>query len=116
MERPFSGHGIPQDLNLDSSHIIDDPYYRTINELLDGENIMNTYSCEDTKNLQSKLLYPYLEFFLRNEKNDYYKKLFYSRGIAKNEKGDLKNDLELIDLVKLRTHSDDLRSEGQKKD
>jgi len=115
MERPFSGHGIPEDLNLDSSHITGDPYYKTINELLDGENIMNTYSCEDTKNLQSKLLYPYLEFFLRNENNDYYKKLFYSRGIAKNEKGDLKNDLELIDLVKLRTHSDDLRSEGQKK-
>ena len=34
--------------------------------------------------------------------NDFYKKLFYSRGIAKNEKGHLKNNLGLIDLIKLR--------------
>ena len=115
MKRPFSGFGIPKDLNISSSTVIDDPYYKLLDEILDGENIMNKYSIEDTHKLQSKLLYPYLEFFLRNDKNGYYKKLFFSREISKNEKGELKNDLELIDLIKLRIHSDDLRGEGQKK-
>ena len=30
---------------------------------------------EETKNLQKSLLYPYLQFFIRNDKDDFYKKL-----------------------------------------
>ncbi len=115
MHRPFSGNGIPKELNVNSSQIVNDSYYKLLNEILNGENILNKFSIEDTKKLQKKLLYPYLEFFLRNEKKDFYKKLFYSRGIAKNEKGELKDNLELTDLIKLRIHSDDLRGDGQKK-
>ena len=115
MQRPFSGNGIPKDLNINSSNIKNDSYYKMVNEILERENILDKFSIEDTHKLQSKLLYPYLEFFVRNEKNDFYKKLFYSRGIAKNEKGHLKNNLGLIDLIKLRIHSDDLRGGGQKK-
>ena len=87
MHRPFSGNGIPKELNVNSSQIVNDSYYKLLNEILNGENILNKFSIEDTKKLQKKLLYPYLEFFLRNEKKDFYKKLFYSSGIAKNEKG-----------------------------
>ena len=90
MQRPFSGNGIPKDLNINSSNIKNDSYYKMVNEILERENILDKFSIEDTHKLQSKLLYPYLEFFVRNEKNDFYKKLFYSRGIAKNEKGHLK--------------------------
>ena len=114
MSGPFSGFGISSDLKLDNFLTSKDPYYIEINKILDKENILKKYSSNDTKKLQKKLLYPYLEFFIRNDNNNYYKNLFYNRGLAKNNKGDLNNDLELQDLVKLRVHSDDLRGEGQK--
>ena len=114
MSGPFSGFGISSDLKLDNFLTSKDPYYKEINKILDKENILKKYSSNDTKKLQKKLLYPYLEFFIRNDNNNYYKNLFYNRGLAKNNKGDLNNDLELQDLVKLRVHSDDLRGDGQK--
>ena len=114
MSGPFSGFGISSDLKLDNFLTSKDPYYKEINKILDKENILKKYSSNDTKKLQKKLLYPYLEFFIRNDNNNYYKNLLYNRGLAKNNKGDLKIDLELQDLVKLRVHSDDLRGDGQK--
>ena len=59
------------------------------------------------------LYYIYLEFFVRNDQNEFYKNLFFNRGIAKDQNGTLKDNLDLIDLVKLRVHSDDLRADGQ---
>ncbi len=114
MTGPFAGHGIPTNLNIQRSKLKDDSYFKLLNKVLDGENILNKYSFNDTKKFQEKLLYPYLEFFIRNDNNDYYKKLFFNRGLAKNQKGDLKQNLKLSDLIKLRVHSDDLRGEGQK--
>ena len=52
---PFNGNGIPVDFNLEGSKI-------------------------ETKKLQQSLVYSYLEFFIRNDNNDYYKKLFYNHG------------------------------------
>ena len=92
MQRPFSGNGIPKDLNINSSNIKNDSYYKMVNEILERENILDKFSIEDTHKLQSKLLYPYLEFFVRNEKNDFYKKLFYSGRI----------ETTLVELVRLR--------------
>ena len=76
------------------------------------KNLLNN-SREETKKLQKSLLYPYLEFFIRNDQNEFYKNLFFNRGIAKDKNGTLKDNLDLIDLVKLRVHSDDLRADGQ---
>ena len=114
MTGPFAGHGIPTNLNIQKSKLKDDSYFKLLNKVLDGDNILNNYSFNDTKKFQEKLLYPYLEFFIRNDNNDYYKNLFFNRGLTKNQKGDLKQNLKLSDLIKLRVHSDDLRGEGQK--
>ncbi|MFL2798114.1 MAG: hypothetical protein ACJZ89_00745, partial [Paracoccaceae bacterium] len=115
MDGAFNGFGIPQDLKTEDSTIKNDPYLLKIRNILSQDNIMNTYTREETKNLQQELLYPYLNFFLRNDKKDYYKKLFSSRGLTTDEKGTLKDNLVLSDLIKLRIHSDDLRGDGQEK-
>ena len=93
MTGPFAGHGIPTNLNIQKSKLKDDSYFKLLNKVLDGENILNKYSFNDTKKFQEKLLNPYLEFFIRKDNNDYYKKLFFNRGLAKNQKGDLKQNL-----------------------
>ena len=61
-------------------------------------NSLFTSSLKDTKDLQQSLVYPYLEYFIRNDKNNYYKKLLYNRGLAKDTNGNLKNKLKLVDL------------------
>ena len=111
--KPFNGNGIPSDLNESSSKLYNDEYFKLLKKTLTAKNIVNN-SREETKNLQKSLLYPYLEFFIRNDKDDFYKKLFFNRGIAKDQNGTLYDNLELIDLIKLRVHSDDLRADGQK--
>ena len=113
MNGAFNGFGIPQDLKTEDSTIKNDPYLLKLREILSQENIMNEYTQERTSSLQQELLYPYLNFFLRNDKNDYYKKLFFSRGLTEDENGSLKEGLVLSDLIKLRIHSDDLRGDGQ---
>ena len=71
MDGAFNGFGIPQDLKTEDSTIKNDPYLLKIRNILSQDNIMNTYTREETKNLQQELLYPYLNFFLRNDKKDY---------------------------------------------
>ena len=114
MSGPFSGFGIQSDLQVESFSTSKDPYYQKIKKILSSNNIMESLSIEKTKKLQKELLYPYLEFFIRNDNNNYYKNLFFNRGIAKDNKGNLKSNLDLHDLIKLRIHSDDLRGDGQK--
>ena len=113
MNGAFNGFGIPQDLRTEDSTIKNDPYLLKLRDILSQDNIMNDYTREETLNLQQELLYPYLNFFLRNDKNNYYKNLFFSRGLTKDEDGSLKDGLVLSDLIKLRIHSDDLRGDGQ---
>lgn len=111
--RPFEGNGIPIDLNESSSKLYNDEYYQLLKKIINSQNLLNS-SREQTKKLQKSLLYPYLEFFIRNDQNDFYKKLFFNRGLSKDQNGTLKDNLELFDLIKLRVHSDDLRADGQK--
>ena len=93
MSGPFSGFGIHSDLQVESFSSAKDPYYKQISEILSSNNIMETLSIEKTKLLQKELLYPYLEFFIRNDNNNYYKNLFFNRGIAKDNKGNLKRTI-----------------------
>ena len=85
MNGATTGFGIPQDLKTEDSTIKNDPYLLKLREILSQENIMNEYTQERTSNLQQELLYPYLNFFLRNDKNNYYKNLFFSRGLTEDE-------------------------------
>ena len=68
---PFDGNGIPSDLNETSSQLYNDEYFQLLKKTLTTKNVVNN-SREETKNLQKSLLYPYLEFFIRNDKNDFY--------------------------------------------
>ena len=110
----FQGHGMPADLSIEKSTIIDDEYVKILQKILSNRNIMCDFTPNDTEKLQTSLIYPYLEFFLRHDKEGYYKKLFFSRGLAEDNNGKLKKDIKLHDLIKLRIHSDDLRGDGQK--
>ena len=95
MSGPFSGFGIQSDLQVKVSqpkdHIIRNK------KILSSNNIMETLSIEKTKNFKKNSL-SYLEFFIRNDNNNYYKNLFFNRGIAKDNKGNLKSNLDLHDL------------------
>ena len=71
MSGPFSGFGIQSDLQVESFTTSKDPYYQEIKKILSSNNIMETLSIEKTKKIQKELLYPYLEFFIRNDNNDY---------------------------------------------
>ena len=104
MAGPFSGYGIEPDLRIENIPTSTDPYYQALRDVLSSGNILETYSFEDTTKLQQRLLYPYLEYFIRNDNNDYYKNLFYNRGIAKSKKRELTSDLQLQDHIKLSTH------------
>ena len=114
MAGPFSGYGIEPDLKIENIPTSADPYYKELKEVLSSGNILETYSFDDTAKLNKDCSIPTSSIFIRNDNNDYYKNLFYNRGIVKNKKGELKSDLQLHDLIKLRTHSDDLRGDGQK--
>ena len=72
---PFNSNGIPSDLNESSSQLYNDEYFQLLKKILTTKNVVNS-SREETKNLQKSLLYPYLEFFIRNDKNDFYKNYF----------------------------------------
>ena len=52
MTGPFAGHGIPTNLNIQKSKLKDDSYFKLLNKVLDGENILNKYSFNDTKKFQ----------------------------------------------------------------
>ena len=69
MSGPFSGFGIQTDLKVESFSTSKDPYYQKIKKILSSNNIMASLSIEKTKKLQKELLYPYLEFFIRNDNN-----------------------------------------------
>ena len=112
-EGPFSGNGIPVDFKSKGSKIFTDSYYELLKKTLESKDLFLNSKIQ-TKTLQQALVYPYLEFFIRNDNNNYYKKLFYNRGLAKDLYGNLKENLKLNDLIKLRVHSDDLREDGQK--
>ena len=104
MSGPFSGFGIQSNLQVESFSTSKDPYYQKLKKILSTNNIMDNFSIEKTKILQKELLYPYLEFFIRNDNNNYYKNLFFNRGIAKDKKGNLSSNLDLHALIKLRIH------------
>ena len=72
INKPFNGNGIPSDLNESSSALYNDEYFQLLKKTLTSKNIVNS-SKEETKNLQKSLLYPYLQFFIRNDKDDFYK-------------------------------------------
>ena len=75
--KPFNGNGIPSDLNESSSKLYNDEYFQLLKKTLTTKSVLNN-SRDETKNLQKSLLYPYLEFFIRNDKNNFYKKLFFN--------------------------------------
>ena len=72
MSGPFSGFGIQSNLQVESFLTSKDPYYQKLKKILSTNNIMDNFSIEKTKILQKELLYPYLEFFIRNDNNNYY--------------------------------------------
>lgn len=110
---PFNGNGIPVDLNIENDAIRNDPYYVLLKNILNSKNLFENTKVQ-THKLQVSLIYPYLEYFIRNDNNNYYKKLFFNRGLSKDYEGNLKDNIQLHDLIKLRIHSDDLRGDGQK--
>jgi hypothetical protein len=68
---------------------------------------------ERTRARHVELLIPYLEYFLRHDREGYYQALYRRKGLLDETTGAVRRDVQLHDLAKLRIHSDDLRGTGQ---
>lgn len=68
---------------------------------------------ERTRARHVELLIPFLEFFLRHDRDGYYRALYRRKGLLDEASGGVRRDVQLHDLAKLRVHSDDLRGAGQ---
>jgi hypothetical protein len=114
MGGPFEGHGIDLSGRLEEERLAADPYVRLLLQHL-GDDSLFRGTPESTRARQQALLCPFLDFFLRHDKDGYYCSLFKRTGLLDEFSLGLsvRRDLVLEDLVRLRIHSDDLRGNGQ---
>jgi hypothetical protein len=114
MEGPFAGHGIRLSGSLEDEPLAADPYVRLLLQHLRDDSLFRSIS-ENTRARQQSLLRPFLDFFLRHDRDSYYCSLFKRKGLLDESSPRLsvRKDVVLEDLVRLRIHSDDLRGNGQ---
>jgi hypothetical protein len=89
----------------------DDPYLKLLRGHLDDRELFDGTPGQ-TEARHRQLLLPYLDFFLRHDRDHYYRRLFSRKGFTGPD-GELRDDLQVGDLARLRIHSDDLRGDGQ---
>jgi len=115
MNGPFDGHGIALG-RMEDEELYGDPYVQLLLRHLKDPDLFRG-TPEETRARQEELLVPFLDFFLRHDKDGYYESLFRRKGLL-DESGPqpkVRSDVVLEDLVQLRIHSDDLRGDGQQK-
>ncbi len=91
-----------------------DPYVQLLLKHLQDTTLFRG-TPDSTRKRQQSLLIPFLEFFLRHDRENYYAHLFRRKGLLEESAAgvQIKKDVQLKDLVRLRIHSDDLRENGQ---
>ena len=116
MTGPFRGHGIDIHGNIRHCPLSTDPYVQLLLSQLDDPELYRG-TPESSRARQQRLLRPFLEFFLRHDRDGFYRGLFLRKGILVESSAGavLREGLVLEDLAKLRIHSDDLRGKGQKR-
>jgi len=116
MAGPFNGHGIDISVKLEEEKLYHDPYVQLLLRHLNDPALFSG-GPQDSRARQDDLLYPYLDFFLRHDKDGYYAGLFKRKGLLETASpgNKLRQNIVREDLVKLSIHSDDLRGKGQYK-
>jgi hypothetical protein len=90
-----------------------DPYVRLLRSHCEDPGLLESNPDELTRR-QRELLWPFLDFFLRHDQNNFYRNLFRRKGLLDGDA--VRSDVALEDLGKLRIHSDDLRGpDGQRR-
>lgn len=104
-------------ISFDDEPLAGDPYVRRIREHLRDRELFAA-GPERTRALHEELLVPFLDFFLRHDRDGYYAGLFRRKGLLDEgaPQPAIRPDVALEELVRLRIHSDDLRGErGQRR-
>jgi hypothetical protein len=103
--------------SFDDEPLAGDPYVRLIRDHLTDPDLF-TGGPEQARARHEALLVPFLDFFLRHDRDGYYEGLFRRKGLL-DEGADapaIRPDVALEELARLRIHSDDLRGErGQRR-
>jgi hypothetical protein len=93
--------------------LADDPYVRLLRSHCEDPELLGSNPDEVTRR-HRELLWPFLDFFLRHDQNNFYRNLFRRKGLLDGSA--VRSDVTLDDLGKLRIHSDDLRGpDGQRR-
>ena len=103
--------------SLEAEPLAGDPYVRLIHEQLTDPDLF-AGGPERARARHEALLVPFLDFFVRHDRDGYYESLFRRKGLldAGAATPAIRADVALEDLVRLRIHSDDLRGErGQRR-
>jgi hypothetical protein len=91
-----------------------DPYVQLLLRHLEDPRLFDG-GPDRARALQQELLVPFLDFFLRHDRDGYYAGLYARKGLLDGT-GTVRSDVVLEDLAALRIHSDDLRGErGQRR-
>lgn len=104
-------------LAFDDEPLAGDPYVRLIRGHLSDPDLF-AGGPERARARHEALLVPFLDFFLRHDRDGYYEGLFRRKGLLDEGAATpaIRPDVALEELVRLRIHSDDLRGErGQRR-
>jgi hypothetical protein len=98
---------------FDGALLADDPYVRVLRSHCEDPGLLAS-SPDEVVLRQRDLLWPFLDFFLRHDQNNYYRNLYRRKGLLDGNA--VRSDVALEDLGNLRIHSDDLRGpNGQRR-
>jgi hypothetical protein len=98
---------------FEGSRLAGDPYVRLLRRHCEDPGILASTPGE-VVDRHRELLWPFLDFFLRRDRGDYYRNLYRRKGLL--DGGGVRADVALEDLGSLRIHSDDLRGpDGQRR-
>ena len=103
--------------SFDDEPLAGDPYVRLIRDHL-GDPELFAGGPQRARARHEALLVPFLDFFLRHDRDGYHESLFRRKGLLDEGAAApaIRPDVALEELVRLRIHSDDLRGErGQRR-
>ncbi len=95
-----------------AGNLADDPYVKLLQQKV-KDRALFAKDPRHTHRLHQELLVPFLDFFLRHDRDGVYRDLFSAAGLLNRHRRGVRDRVSLEDLYALRIASDELRGRGQ---